>query len=158
MFKVLGDLKSLVDESREQDKECEHLADWCGLVIGILASLANDHKEENDDVDENVRQAASKARKALLGILKLVRTRKDNGMVARVVKARDFKKQSSQAQAALRDLMQALQMGISVKMSNKVEPLQRASFPIPGFSYGISAFYCATQSVILDTWSCFRHI
>ena len=115
-----------MDASQEQDEECERLGDWCGLVIGILASLAHDHKEklEESPVNKSVENLVLEVEKALHDIWKLVRERKGKksvvGTFTKLATAKSFKEKSEKAQKKLGDLMQALQLAVSAKVSIQV--------------------------------------
>ena len=118
-----------MDASQEQDEECERLGDWCGLVIGILASLAHDHKEKLEESPvnksvENIENLVLEVEKALHDIWKLVRERKGKksvvGTFTKLATAKSFKEKSEKAQKKLGDLMQALQLAVSAKVSIQV--------------------------------------
>ncbi len=126
MFKLLGDIKSIVDASQDQDEECDRLADWCGLVTGILASLAHDYKEKIHDnpIRKSIESSVLEVEEALHEIWKLVRERKGKkgfiGTVTKLATAKTFKEKSERAQKKLRDLMQALQLAVSARVSAQV--------------------------------------
>ncbi len=124
VFKVLSDVKAIVDLSSDQDEECKRLSDWCGLTLGIVVSLAHDHKEKNSSIHDDVQAIMLEAKKALLDILKLVKKWKGTkgifGGFKKLATVKNFKEQSEKAQKTLRDLLQALQLGVSKEISKKV--------------------------------------